>query len=623
MASKERQYIQARFPQVVSTDIRFEKVQTQPDDMPTPNKSTESQEVNFNALLQAIKCCIVEQKSIRLTAHEHDLDKSTLQRYVNKVKANYEDILTVEKNELMEFIQTCSRRTPSNMQKKLGLKCPTVWNEDSKAGRTWYYLFMKRHPELKLRTAEQTSIHRVKAFCKDNVDKFFENLGRLLDEFHFDSTSIYNMDESGFSNVPTKIGKVIALKGMKRIGKVEAAERDTMITLALTVIASGNSIPPFFLFPRKKMQTCFLDNVSCGTAGFANDSSWMAQSKFCQYIRHFIKFVKPSTDSPVLLLLDNHSSHLSVDALDIAVKHGIHILSFPPHCSHKLQPLDVSVFGPTKAYYKSQCSTWQKNNANKVLEIKHIAGLVCAALDSALTSKTIKSGFAATGISPFNPDIFSDADFVQAVQQNAEEAAIEADLNENNQRRIIVVDPLNVVCDEAIVPETIEPTTSRGALTMTPGQASILDEIGPLQAATPKKPSNRGRKAMKSCELTSPENIAVLKEKAAKKAAEAAKKEATATRKKRATTAPKKTTQPVKRFKTQISPRSADEDDDDDDADFCILCLKLLPKKLTAFNSIQCNSCERPVHLKCANMRTSFLHAYILTAIWTKKTNGL
>lgn len=249
---------------------------------------------------------------------------------------------------------------------KLNLEYPSAWNVDSKAGRKWYYLFMKRHPQLTLRTPEQTSMNRVKAFCKENVDKFFANLSSLIDEFNFDSTAIYNMDESGFSTVPSKIGRVIALKGMRRVGKVEAAERGTMITMALTVSASGNSLPPFFLFPRKNMQSSFLDNASSGTVGFANDSGWMCQPEFVRYIRHFIKCVRPSIDQPVLLLMDNHQSHLSVDALDMAAANGVHILSFPPHCSHKLQPLDVSVFGPVKTYYKSQCSAWQKNNANKV-----------------------------------------------------------------------------------------------------------------------------------------------------------------------------------------------------------------------------------------------------------------
>lgn len=250
--------------------------------------------------------------------------------------------------------------------KKMG-GCPDGWDDEKMAPRHWYYKFMKRHPQLVLRTPEQTSMNRAKAFCKSNVDRFFENFISVLSSGHdFGATQIFNMDESGFSTVPSKIGKVIALKGMRRVGKMEAAERGTMITMALAVSAAGNSIPPFFLFPRKKMQSSFLDNVSSGTAGYANDSGWMCQPEFVHFMRHFIAFAKPSLASPVILLMDKHCSHLSVEAIDLAVENGVHIVTFPPHCSHRLQPLDVSVFGPVKAYYKSQCSAWQKNNANKV-----------------------------------------------------------------------------------------------------------------------------------------------------------------------------------------------------------------------------------------------------------------
>ncbi|XP_033221202.1 uncharacterized protein LOC117175604 [Belonocnema kinseyi] len=118
----------------------------------------------------------------------------------------------------------------------------------------------------------------------------------------------------------------------------------------------------------------------------------------------------------------------------------------------------------------------------------------------------------------------------------------------------------------------------------------ILDEIGPLQAtAATIKPSKRGRKTMGSSELTSPENIVVLKEKA-----EAAKKLAP----KKPT--PKKAKPPAKRSKANPSPLS------DEDADLCTICLKFLPTTLTAFNSIKCISSKRLVRLKCANMRTSF-----------------
>lgn len=178
---------------------------------------------------------------------------------------------------------------------KLDVDFPGNWIGDQMAGKDWYRAFFRRYPKLTLRTPEQTSLNRVKAFCKANVEKFFELLGALLDEHHFPAGRIFNMDESGFSTVPTKIGKVIALKGLKRVGKLEGADRGTMITMALTVDASGNSLPPFFLFPKKKMQSVFLDNVSDGSADFANDSGWMAQPEFVHYMNHFIIFANPTT----------------------------------------------------------------------------------------------------------------------------------------------------------------------------------------------------------------------------------------------------------------------------------------------------------------------------------------
>lgn len=41
------------------------------------------------------------------------------------------------------------------------------------AGRYWFENFMKRHPELSMRTAEGTSIARASGFNKKSVDMFF------------------------------------------------------------------------------------------------------------------------------------------------------------------------------------------------------------------------------------------------------------------------------------------------------------------------------------------------------------------------------------------------------------------------------------------------------------------
>lgn len=389
---------------------------------------------------------------------------------------------------------------------------------------------MQRHPLLTLRTPEQTSLNRMKGFCKENVSQFFGHLDNVLAIHQFRPSNIWNMDETGFSTVPSKIGKVISIRGVKKVGIMSSAERGTMISMALAVNAEGNSIPPYFLFPTKKMQGWYMDDASPGAVGYANESGWMCQPDFVKYMRHFVERSNSSLNNPTLLLIDNHCSHLSIEALDMAIENGVTLLSFPPHCSHKLQPLDVSVYGPVKTYYKSQCNGWQKTNANKVIEIRHITSLVRKTLDLALTPRNIKAGFQATGISPYNPDIFVDSDFVQAVINSENEAVVAAEpeeVNNESQCRIVINVPEVAAHEEANTSET----SSTSILPHESHLPSILSSIGPLQTSTPAKKSNRGRKSMKSCILTSPENISELKEKQIKRIA--AKEKASANKEKK------------------------------------------------------------------------------------------
>ena len=82
-----------------------------------------------------------------------------------------------------------------------------------------------------------------------------------MDNHYFDAHHLCNMDESSFLTVPKKIGKVIGVKSLKRIGQVAVAERGSMVTMSLAVDAAGNSVSPFFIFPRKNMQSYFMNIV--------------------------------------------------------------------------------------------------------------------------------------------------------------------------------------------------------------------------------------------------------------------------------------------------------------------------------------------------------------------------
>ena len=136
--------------------------------------------------------------------------------------------------------------------KKLNISFPKNWEADQIAGLQWYYGSMLRHKTLSLLTPEQTSMNRVKAFCRENVNHFFTNLENVFAAHSYGPSSIYNMDETDFTTVPTKVGKVVSWKGVKRVGQITSAERGPLITLAFAVNEAGNTVPPFYLFPKKK-----------------------------------------------------------------------------------------------------------------------------------------------------------------------------------------------------------------------------------------------------------------------------------------------------------------------------------------------------------------------------------
>lgn len=207
-------------------------------------------------------------------------------------------------------------------------------------------------------------------------------------------------------------GKIVAEKGVKQVGRVTSGERGTTITFALAINALGNYVPPFFIFPRVHFKDHFLLDGPPGSAGAAHPSGWMTGPNFRKYLNHFHKHVGSTKENPCLLILDNHDSHLDIECLDFCVENGIVLLSFPPHCSHKLQPCDVSVYGPFKHYYHMAVDHWMAANPGKPFTIYNIPTAVRIALPKAATMKNILSAFSTTGIVPFNPLIFKDEDFL-------------------------------------------------------------------------------------------------------------------------------------------------------------------------------------------------------------------
>jgi hypothetical protein len=57
-------------------------------------------------------------------------------------------------------------------------------------------------------------------------------------------------------------------------------------------------------------------------------------------------------DQHRIIVLNGHSTHIkNFKFVKFALDHNIHLLDFPSHATHILQPLDVGIFGPLAKYY--------------------------------------------------------------------------------------------------------------------------------------------------------------------------------------------------------------------------------------------------------------------------------
>ena len=354
----------------------------------------------------------------------------TLKRYIKRTEQGaptapgYSDHRKVfsqeQENILAEYIQDAASRsfglTRLDVRKlayqcavKYGLNRPSSWDTNKAAGVDWVSGF-KRRNGLSLRIAENTSLGRAISFNKPSVTRFFGNLLAVFEKHRFGPESIYNVDETGVTTVPKNI-KVLAKTGTRSIGRIVSQEKGTLVSIVCAINAIGNSVPPMFLFPRKNYRDYFIRGAPPGAVGIANGSGWMTEEDFLAYIKHFANFAKPTAENPVLIILDNHVSHLYLPVIDFCRENYITLLSLPPHSSHKLQPLDRVIFGPFKTYFNNRSHAWSKENPGKSMTIYDVPAIVGETLPRAMLSAHVIQAFNCTGIWPVNKDIFTDADF--------------------------------------------------------------------------------------------------------------------------------------------------------------------------------------------------------------------
>lgn len=580
---------------------------------------------SFEKAYEAVK---TQTMSLREAAIAFEIDKMTLFRFIRKkdeskgqkVKMGYAKPRQIFpdqlESELEEYIIRSSKiyygLTPQNIKvlayelavaNKNVIAVPDSWTNHKMASKDWFTLFLKRHARLSIREPEATSLGRATSFNKANVGLFFDNLKCTLEKYKFENKDIWNVDETGVQTVQ-RPNKIVAEKGVHQVGKVTSAERGQTVTMVLAVSAIGNSVPPMFVFPRVFFKDHFIINGPPGCIGTSYPSGWITSKSFLKFIKHFHGHVRSTKDNPCLLILDNHESHLSIEVLNFCKENGIVMLSFPPHTSHRLQPLDRSVYGPFKKFYFASVDDWMINNPGKTVTIYDIPDIVKLALPRAINPANIISGFQATGIAPYNRAVFTDADFLSSSVTDREMTSQDSALETAQAGTSNAYD----------LQSQVHQTETTSAVPSTSKDFSLClstvspQDIRPYPKAGERKNNKKGKKPLKSAILTSTPVKERLEKEAEEKEAKKIAKSKTAKKrlfKMMETDTKEKKMGKKKKFISNKKIKVESESEEEDDA-LCIICLEPYSKSKPGQNWIQCISCRKWAHIECGKDCTMY-----------------
>jgi hypothetical protein len=269
-----------------------------------------------------------------------------------------------------------------------------------------FYHIAKKDPRIRSCTAVAMENVRL-AVTDEDIDGHFQYLRDTIDNVraHF----VFNMDEMGHQPWADAL-PVTCFVPATHVAKTvhyPVSRQGKRITLIACIAADGSVLRPAVVIPRKTYDDNLQEHglteekldVYYQRKGYIDRDifeTWFKDT-FTQEVIQRRKRYKYT--GPAYLIMDNCSAHTSGDIFERLCQELCIIPVFiPPHSSHMLQMLDLSLFGITKR------AIAQLNKRRKrYVQMKHIADIIEGFLKAA-TPGNIVASFRKGGISLVRDD---------------------------------------------------------------------------------------------------------------------------------------------------------------------------------------------------------------------------
>jgi hypothetical protein len=275
---------------------------------------------------------------------------------------------------------------------------------DRRIGKSWLARFRRRYPEIQGIWARKIEGARHKALSLETVKTWFEAVTDVRFQYQHLPDYVYNMDESGFAVGESQSSRALVNIRENSSWKVIAG-RQEWITAIECISASGAALPPLIIFKAKHTNTAWIPANTPQDWRFSTSiSGWTSDSHAYEWLTTvFEPSTRPADPTQHrLLIMDGHGSHITANVIAFCMEHAIDLLILPPHTSHVLQPLDVSVFAPLKRALAIETDAVSRLDPGRIRRVEWTE-MYIRAREKAFTPPNILSGWRSTGLEPLSP----------------------------------------------------------------------------------------------------------------------------------------------------------------------------------------------------------------------------
>ena len=138
------------------------------------------------------------------------------------------------------------------------------------------------------------------------------------------------------------------------------------LSVLVAVNVAGYTMPNYYIFEGKRPRQDYISKCEDGACVGMQENGYMDGQNFSTWMSFFITYYERrgslGLTRRMLLILDGHKSHITLEVLLKAKKHGVDMMSLSSHSFHEMQPLDIACFKPIKQAFRAYRNIWARSN---------------------------------------------------------------------------------------------------------------------------------------------------------------------------------------------------------------------------------------------------------------------